>query len=250
MREYRADVHVHTVLSPCGDVEMSPGNIVHEAALKNIDILGITDHNSTLHAPLVKRLAEQKGIFVLCGAEVTTKEEIHCLAFFENFERLNEFQHYLEANIIRVKFNPGAYGYQLVVDEYEQVLKEIDTWLVSALDQTIDQVEREVHRLNGLFIPAHIDRPAYGLISQLGFIPPDLPVDALEIQSDQAKARLIKQFPDLEAYTFICSSDAHYPGQIGQRTTTFSIKSACFEEIRLALKGINGRSVKYNTGHS
>ena len=250
MREFKADLHVHTVLSPCGDLDMSPSAIVYEAAMKRIDRLGITDHNSTRHAPLVKRLAAKKGIFVMCGAEVTTKEEIHCLTFFEMDESLKEFQQYLEKHIIRIKNNPKYFGYQVVVDEYDMVIEEVDTWLVSALDQTIDQVGEEVHRLGGLFIPAHIDRPSYSLISQLGFVPPGLAADAFEITGKTSKAKMVEQFPYLEKYAFICSSDAHHPGQIGQRSTTLSMESACFDEISLALKGEQGRSVTLNFSHS
>jgi 3',5'-nucleoside bisphosphate phosphatase len=82
MKTFRADLHIHTVLSPCGDLDMSPGNIVSEAVNKGLDIIGITDHNTTRHCNLIKRMAEEKGIFVMQGAEITTKEEVHCLAFF------------------------------------------------------------------------------------------------------------------------------------------------------------------------
>jgi len=57
MKTYRADLHIHSVLSPCGDLDMSPVNIVEEASRKGLDIIGITDHNTTRHTGLVKRLA-------------------------------------------------------------------------------------------------------------------------------------------------------------------------------------------------
>lgn len=244
MRDYKADLHVHTVLSPCGDLEMSPVNIVNEAIRKKIDILGITDHNSTRHAPLISRLAEKFGIFVLCGAEVTTREEIHCLAFFEDLKTLSAFQDYLEAHLKGVPNDPKYFGYQVVVDEFDQVLEEVEPLLISALDQNIDQVEKKVHQLNGLFIPAHIDRPSYSMISQLGFIPPGMAADALEISAKTTPAAMVKQFPYLDAYAFIGSSDAHHPDQLGNRTTNFFLKSASFGEIRMALQGKEGRKVK------
>jgi len=110
MRSYRADLHVHTVLSPCGDLEMSPANIVMMAARKGVDVLGIADHNSTKHGMLIKKLAEKEGIFVLTGAEVTTKEEIHCLAFFENNDSLEAFQEYLDKHLPDVKNKPDTLG--------------------------------------------------------------------------------------------------------------------------------------------
>lgn len=246
MQDYKADLHVHTVLSPCGDLEMSPVNIVNEAVRKKIDILGITDHNSTRHAPLIRRLAEKKGIFVLCGAEVTTKEEIHCLAFFEDLTTLYTFQVYLEAHLKGVPNDPKYFGYQVVVDEFDQVLEEVEPLLISALDQNIDQVEKTVHQLNGLFIPAHIDRPSYSMISQLGFVPPGMAADALEISGKTSPADMVKQFPYLDACTFIGSSDAHHPDQLGSRTTNFYMNTASFDEVRMALQGIKGRKVSIN----
>ncbi|MFO7997757.1 MAG: PHP domain-containing protein [Bacteroidales bacterium] len=249
MRIFKADLHVHSVLSPCGDLEMSPARIVEEAARKKIDILGIADHNSTLHGPLIKRLAAEKGIFVLCGAEVTTKEETHCLAFFEDLEKLGIFQQYLEDHLPDIANNPRYFGYQVVVDENGLILEQIDKLLISALDQTIEQLEEKVHGLGGLFIPAHIDRPSYSLISQLGFVPPGLRADAFEVSRLTTPADMVKKFPYLEGRSFIGGSDAHQPEQIGSRKTLMLIQEAGFEEIRLALKGEGGRTVMIEPGH-
>ena len=243
MQTFSADLHVHTLLSPCGDLEMSPANIVETAARKQIDILGITDHNSTKHGPLIKRIAEKYGIFVLCGAEVTTKEEIHCLTFFENIDKLTLFQQYLDAHMGDVKNNTQKFGYQVVLDENEMIVEEVDKLLIAAIDQNIDEVEEMAHSLGGLFIPAHIDRPAYSLLGQLGFLPPGLKVDALEISKNTSEAELLNVYPDLAGYTFIQSSDAHFPEQIGARVTRFELKTRSFEEISMALKGADGRRV-------
>lgn len=245
MQQFRADLHVHTVLSPCGDLDMSPVNIVELAIQRKIDILGITDHNSTKHCALIKKLAEEKGIFVLCGAEVTTKEEIHCLTFFENLDTLTVFEEYLDQHITKVKNKPNLFGYQVVVDEDDKILEEVDHLLINAIDQSIDQVEEKVHGLGGLFIPAHIDRPAYSLFSQLGFVPPDLKADALEVSKMHTISGFVESHPELKGYTFIQSSDAHLPEQLGTQTTTFEIATRSFKEIKMALKGENGRRV-YN----
>ncbi|HKL33844.1 MAG TPA: PHP domain-containing protein [Tangfeifania sp.] len=105
MQQFRADLHIHTLLSPCGDVEMTPRNIVQKAKASRLDIIGITDHNSTKNALLVKKLAEKEGIFVLTGAEVTTREEVHCLAFFETEDQLSQFQQYIDENITKIPNN-------------------------------------------------------------------------------------------------------------------------------------------------
>ncbi len=243
MQTFRADLHVHTVLSPCGDLEMSPVNIVQAAARRHIDILGIADHNSTLNAAVIHQLAAKKGIFTLCGAEVTTKEEAHCLAFFEDFDKLGTFQQYLEEYLPPVKNNPATFGYQVVVDENDLILQQVEHVLISAIGQTIDQVQQKVHSLNGLFIPAHIDRPRYSLTSQLGFVPPDIKADALEISRFTSVQKMIEKYPYLEGYSFVASSDAHYPHMIGERFTLFEMEQLNFEEIKMALHHEQNRKV-------
>jgi hypothetical protein len=107
--------------------------------------------------------------------------------------------------------------------------------LITALNQSIDQVEAVVHRLNGLFIPAHIDKKSFGLLEQLGFLPPDLKVDALEISPFCHKTMFLGQHPELDRYLFISGSDAHYPDQIGKRVTVFEMDKCGFSKIRKAL---------------
>jgi len=243
MNKYRADLHIHTVLSPCGDLEMSPAKIIEKAREKGLDIIGITDHNTTRHCKLISKLAEPEGIFVLMGAEVTTREEVHCLTFFENDEKLSEFQLYLETYLPPVPNNTEKFGYQVVVDENEQIIDEIEFLLLSALDQSIEQIEHKVHSLGGIFIPAHIDRPSYSIISQLGFIPKDLMIDGIEIS---AKCKVESVMPFLtkhKAKSIIRNSDAHYTENIGNAFTSFEMEHRSFEEIKLALKGFEGRKV-------
>jgi len=116
MKAYKADIHIHTVLSHCADLEMSPVNIVNRAAEKELSIIGVCDHNSTLQCNSVKTLADKKGIMTLMGVEVTSSEEVHCLAFFETDESREEFERYIELNQPVIKNEPNIFGYQLLVD--------------------------------------------------------------------------------------------------------------------------------------
>lgn len=243
MRTYRADLHIHTLLSPCGDLSMSPANIISEALRRKLDIIGITDHNSTRQACLIGILGARNGLLVLRGAEVTTREEVHCLAFFEKDNELNEFQSYLDSFITKIKNDPEKFGYQVVVDKNENIVEHIDWLLISALDQNIQQVERKVHQLNGLFIPAHIDRARYSLISQLGFVPSDLNEDALELSKYMTKSKFITQNQYLADRCFITSSDSHFTENIGDISTVFQLNEKTFGEVRMALKSENGRKV-------
>jgi 3',5'-nucleoside bisphosphate phosphatase len=244
MKTFRADLHIHTVLSPCGDLDMSPKNIVQKAQQLGIDIIGITDHNSTLQCSEVGREAGRNGIFMLMGAEVTTKEEIHCLVFFENPEKLHLFQEYIDAHLPNISNDTSRFGYQVVVDEQEMITYEEDRLLIVAIDQSVDQVEQKVHQLGGLFIPAHVDKGKNSIISQLGFIPKGLDIDAIEISPNITKKALLQKLGYLKSFTFIQNSDAHMLEAIGTRTTLLELEQPAFSEISMALRGCEGRNVR------
>lgn len=244
MNSYRADLHIHTVLSPCADLEMTPANIINKAKQSGLQIIGITDHNSTKNALLVKSLAENEGIFVLTGAEVTTKEEVHCLAFFEFENQLAQFQQFLDEQITIIPNPNGHFGYQPVVDKNDNILELITNYLPAALKKGISEVQQNVEKLDGIFIPAHVDRPTNGLFSQLGFIPSGLKFDAMGISSLSFEKDVRKHYFLGEEITLIRSSDAHYLEQIGEIYTLFFLKEISFLEIKAALNQQNYRFVK------
>lgn len=246
MNLYKADLHTHTVLSPCGDLEMSPVNIIEKAKKEKIDILGITDHNSTKNCKVLDDIAKDNDIYILKGAEVASKEEVHCLAFFDKYDELNEFQCFLDEHLPKIKNDVNKFGYQLVVDSKENILEQIEYLLISGLNVGLSEIELKVHELNGLFIPAHIDRMRYSIISQLGFVPKDLKVDALEISKHTTKREFIKQNNYLADYSFIQSSDSHFPENIGNVKTIFQMNKKSFNEVKLAMKNEAGRKVMCN----
>ena len=245
MRSFKADLHIHSVLSPCGDLEMSPSNIISKAKELGIECLGIADHNCTLNAKLTQRLGKENGIFVLMGAEVTTKEEAHCLCFFEKEEELDAFQTYLDEKLPKIELDEERFGYQLVVNENEEILEMKEYLLISALDADLDEVYNMVHSLNGLFIPAHINKGANSLTSQLGFVPPDIKADGLEISAHITKQAYLKKNAYLKKFQFIQSSDAHYIHLIGE-TFCYIIaeNELSFSEFRLAIAGKEGRYIQ------
>lgn len=244
MRFFKADLHIHTLLSPCGDLEMSPKNIVEKAGVEKLDIIGITDHNSTRHCKLISELASQHNIFVFCGAEVTSREEAHCLAFLPDFEKLDEFQNYLDKYLSPIPNDPNKFGYQVQVDKDENIIYEEENLLISAIDQSVDEIEEMVHGLGGIFIPAHVNRQTFSIISQLGFIPPDLNYDALELSKHISKEKFIQQNAYLKNSTFIQSSDAHFISNVGDVSTQFYMEKASFDEVKMALRNEGGRFVE------
>lgn len=232
----RADLHIHTVLSPCGDLDMSPRNIVRAARDKGLDIIGIADHNCTRQAGVIQELGRENGLVVLAGAEVTTAEEAHCLAFFPTGEALERFQAFLDQHLPPIPNDPDKFGYQVAVNAEEEIVHEAPYLLISALDASIETVERTVHGLGGIFIPAHIDKPAYSILSQLGFVPPDLTCDALEVSPRSSREKIVAEHPYLSPYAFTTASDAHYVGDIGKVYTELLLPDFSFEAIRQALR--------------
>ena len=233
---YKADLHIHTVLSPCGDLDMSPPMIIDHAKIKGLDIIGITDHNSTKNAVVTQELGMGNGVFVLLGTEVTSKEEVHCLCFFENKSTLSEFQEYLDKNINKKKNNPDFFGNQLIVDKKENILGIEELLLIQSINQNIYQISNKVNSLKGIFIPAHIDAHRNSIGSQLGFLPDDLNFDALEIKDQDNVDKAIKKYKIPDNTVIIHSSDAHYLNDIGKRYTEFDLEDLSFENIKLAMQ--------------
>ena len=214
--DIRADLHIHTVLSPCGDLEMSPENILHFAQVQGLNMIGITDHNSTRQAPIIRDYGKTKGIFVLTGAEICSKEEVHALTFFETDEQLTIFQHYLDVHLPDIPNDPEKFGFQVVVDPEEQIIYEEPKLLISA----------------------YIDKPCFSILSQLGFVPPDLRYDALELSSHTSLSKFLSGHPELKSASFIQSSDAHYPGDIGKIYTQLKIEDFSFKNIRQSIRNL------------
>jgi PHP family Zn ribbon phosphoesterase len=177
------------------------------------------------------------------GAEITTKEEVHCLAFFENSDSLNIFQEFLEANLPNILNDPKIFGYQVQVDNNDRIIYEEKRLLINALTKSINEVEAFVHSLNGLFIPAHVDRMRNSIYSQLGFLPPYIKADALEISRNSSSSQLASIHPEINEFPLIRSSDAHFITDIGSMVTIFNILSPSFSEIKLALRGVNERKI-------
>lgn len=243
MQLYKTDFHIHTVLSPCGDLDMSPDEIIRLAKENGLNIIGITDHNTTKHGLLARKYGQQAGIYVLTGAEVTTKEEAHCLAFFEKETQLADFEQFLQDNLPDIPNDVETFGYQVQIDENGDIVYEEPIFLPSAINKNLEEVEQKVHSLNGLFIPAHIDKSKNSIPSQLGFIPFDLNMDAVEISIHAKKADYLAKNKYLQGKTFVQSSDSHLPSQMGSTYCYLQMESISFDEIRKALHGQEGRSV-------
>lgn len=244
MQTFRTDLHIHTLLSPCGDLEMSPANIVSLACQRGLEIIGITDHNTTRQCELVWKLAQKTNLTVFPGCEMTSREEVHCLGLFEDFDSLHIFQNFLDQHLTIIPHNAELFGYQVLVDENEDILEKLDYYLGASLDVSIEDVERKVHELSGIFIPAHVDRPRNSLFSQLGFFPPELKVDALQISKLAEEETIREKYKITQDTTIVKFSDTHFPEDLGKIYTNFEMENATFSEIKKALHREDGRMVK------
>lgn len=243
MRDFRVDLHVHTCLSPCGSLEMSPLRIVETALSQGLDAIAITDHNSTLQCPEIQALGEERGLTVFAGAEVTTREEAHCVALFEDDESRAAFQEYLDAHLPPVPNDPERFGDQVWVNSRNEILGEAPYLLLSALDQSVGQIAAYVRQLCGLFVAAHVERPSFSLISQLGFIDASLPLDAIEYNNRERFEQLVGGHKYLRRYTQYTASDAHYPDQIGTQYSLLKADTLTFSQLAMAFRHENGYSI-------
>jgi hypothetical protein len=239
VKEFKADLHIHTCLSPCADLEMSPRNIVSEAKRKGLQVIGICDHNSAENVPAVEKNAVREGILVIGGIEVTSKEEVHILALFGSAELLFSFQGIVYENLHGTN-DEKRYGEQVIVDEEEVVMGFSDKLLIGATDITIERLVDLIHEFDGLAIAAHADREGFGIIGQLGFIPEGLHLDALELADPSKRERI----PQGGRWPFITSSDAHTLQDVGRRSTTFLMEAANIAEIRQCLSSGDERKTR------
>jgi PHP family Zn ribbon phosphoesterase len=203
------DFHNHSCLSPCGSLDLSPAALARLAKLRGLDIVALTDHNSALNAPAFAECARREGLAALYGMEACSAEEVHVLCLFSRVDEALDFGVFLAARIPDYPYNPEALGDQAVVDADENVLDLPDTYLGAALDLGYDELCSLAAARGALVIPAHIDRPMFGAIAQLGFLP----------EGPYAAVEALRPLPPSSAggYTRICGSDAHYPEHVARR---------------------------------
>ena len=200
---------------------MSPKNIIRIARERGLQVIAITDHNSTRNARVCVELGEREGVYVIPGCEVNTREEVHVLCYFPHLRATKEFQRYLDTRMSSMMNDPDKFGYQVAVDERDRIVYEEQRSLFMSIDDEIEGVSSVVHQLGGIFVPAHVDRPKNSLFSQLGFIPKDLNFEALEVSKGTTPEIYLKSRPELEGVRLLQSSDAHYIDDIAVAYTRF-----------------------------
>jgi len=244
IRPYIADLHIHSLLSPCAEVEMTPRNIVWTAEEQGIDIIAITDHNACDNVTAALEAAKGTSVTVLPGMEVETSEEIHLVVLFEKVRQLRSWEKLVQLHMSGLLNDEKHFGGQFVVDSEDNFLRSKPEMLLSALSMNIAEVTAKVVELGGICIASHVDRPTYSVLSQLGFIPPDVHLDAVEVSRRVNPADARRLLPAIGQLPVVTASDAHTIRDfIEGPKTIFYLERPELSEIKQALHGENSRRV-------
>ena len=229
-----ADLHNHSCLSPCGSLDLSPGRLVDVASKRGVQVLALTDHNSSLNCPAFAKVCKKRGILPIFGLEATTQEEIHILCLFTNLQASLDFSEYAYSRLLPFPNNPEKSGDQVYVDENDAIEGEVEFYLINPLDLTVDTIGAKVADYGGIVIPAHVDRPAFSIGSQFGVM---INGPWAAVECTRLPPKLNNEPFDTLAYPLTTSSDAHYPEHVGRRPFELDVS---LEE--LAPNGLSGEA--------
>lgn len=243
MRSFRADLHIHSVLSPCGGLEMAPSAVVKKLKACGIEWFAITDHNSMANCPAYQAVAKSAGLHFTWGVEIQSVEEIHLLAYFDNSEKAQAFDQELYASLLPLDNDPDFFGDQVIIDENENILKVEPRALINSSVWDLAGAVERIQAFDGFAVPAHIDAEVNSILSQLGFLPPEPVFDVLGITAKLDLARYIAQHPRLAGKQFLRASDAHYLADLGHTYCILHVNEPSVCELSLAARHLDGRFI-------
>jgi len=243
MKWYRADLHIHSVLSPCASLEMSPKRIVEEARRAGLDLIAICDHNACANGCYVRRLARERPV-VWLGMEIQTQEEVEVLAWFEDEEACCALAEELYALLPDIPCQPELFGDQVVVNEEDEIVRVLDRLLLSPVPLPLEEVVRRVEGKGGLAVPAHVDRVPGGLLAVLGLLPEGGWPQAVEVAPWTPVQEVLSRYPELSGKVIFRGSDAHVPEEVGRGWTELLLSAPTLAELKAAIEGRDGRQVR------
>ncbi len=204
------DFHLHSCLSPCGDLDMTPYNIANMAKFLGFDMIALTDHNSCLNCEAAVKAGQQAGIVVVPGMELCTVEEAHVVCLFPTVADAMGFHQYVQAHTLHIPNQPEIFGRQLVMDAADHVLAEEPCLLINSAEIGVNSVVGLAAQYHGAAFPAHIDRDSYSILNSLGVVPEEAGFSAVEISYDGDIALLQRMNPEINDKIHLQNSDAHY----------------------------------------
>jgi PHP family Zn ribbon phosphoesterase len=228
-------------LSPCAEIEMIPPLIVQRALELSLGMIAVTDHHCAANVRAVIDAARHTGLVVLAGMEVQTREEVHMLCLFDTPEQDDQWQGAVWAALPRISNNAALFGEQYVVDGTGEYMYTEDRMLATSTSMSVEQVVAGVNGMGGMCLPAHIDRPSYSLLSNLGFVPSGLAIAGVELSHLTTPQKIVQLFPQLASYGMIMGGDAHRLAEMAALTQV-QVEAATVSELRLALAAQGGRS--------
>lgn len=218
------DLHIHSCLSPCGDDDMTPANIAGMAAVKGLDVIAVTDHNSCRNCEAAIEAGKEYGVLVIPGMEICTAEEVHAVCLFPGLSEAMDFDRMVYRSLPPVKNRRDIFGKQQIYDCKDQICGEEEILLINACQISFDHIWNMVRERGGVMFPAHIDKNAHSLISNLGFIPPDSQFGTVELKNMGKLHELRRTHPYLERCRIINNSDAHYLQDMKEPERTIAVK--------------------------
>lgn len=210
MKKLYYDLHLHSCLSPCGDNEMTPYNLVNLAKLLGYDIIALTDHNSCENCHSAMQIGEKVGITVVPGMELCTREEIHCICLFSNINSAMAFSDHIKLTLPKIKNKEKIFGEQLIVDCEDKIIRKQELLLTTASSVSVDLLPSLVNEYGGVCFPAHIDRSSYSVLSSLGDFSPNLNVKSFELTPKADGRYYLQKYPATRNKIILKNSDAHY----------------------------------------
>ncbi len=221
------DFHIHSALSPCGDEDMTPNNIVNMAAISGLDAIAVSDHNSVKNVRAAMEVGKSVGVAVIAGMEVETEEEVHILTLYPSPDAAEAAAAEVYKALPDIKNRPEIFGRQLIMDAEDNITGIEEKLLISPAAMSVNRLFDVVKSVGGLFIPAHVDRHSYSVLTNLGFIPDDLDIRRIEVSKSTADlAAYLDGRPELKKYEIMRNSDAHYLADISQRGAYLEIGTA------------------------
>lgn len=233
--KYFYDLHLHSCLSPCGDMDMTPNNITGMAKLLGLDVIALTDHNTCLNCEATIKAGKENGVLVIPGMELTTSEDIHAVCLFPTLERALDWNSYVDLNRIKVRNKPDIYGRQVIMNELDEETGEIEHLLLPATFISIMDAYKKAKEFGGICYPAHIDRDSLSILSVLGEIDPCCGFVTAEL-ADRSKLDSLKaQHEILKTLNIATSSDAHYLENMRDAENTLELDELSAECLIKAL---------------
>ncbi|MBE6819073.1 MAG: PHP domain-containing protein [Ruminococcaceae bacterium] len=218
------DFHLHSCLSPCGDADMTPNNIVNMAKLLGLDVIALTDHNSCRNCEAAVEVGKQVGVCVVPGMELSTSEDIHVVCLFPDTEKAMAFSRYVREHTAHIANRPEVYGAQQVLNSSDECIGEEADLLLLATEIGIEQAFDLVKSHGGFAYPAHIDRDSYSVTAVLGDLPPECNHGFAEMSYDADESAL-RALYSLEGVELIQSSDAHYLENMKEATNYIELEA-------------------------